>query len=110
MKSGTHLRTGALVLFVLLAIAVQPSAWGQTFTTFDPPGSQLTAPGNINAVGQIAGSYFDSTFAQHGFVRDSDGTITSFDVSQGAFLATIIMTQQGVVVGLYFDQNGSHIF
>ena len=80
MKSGTHLRTGAMVLLALLAIAAQPSAWGQTFTTFDPPASQLTAPGSINAAGQITGSYFDSTFAQHGFVRGKDGSITSFDV------------------------------
>src|SRR5215467_9129818 len=108
MKSGTHLRTGAGVLFALLAIAAQSSAWGQTFTTFDPPGSQLTAPGNINPAGQVVGSYFDSTFAGHGFVRDNDGTITSFDVP--GFLATVLITPQGVVVGLYFDQDGSHIF
>ena len=108
MKSGTHLRTGAGVLFALLAIAAQSSAWGQTFTTFDPPGSQLTAPGSINPAGQIVGSYFDSTFAMHGFVRDNDGTITSFDVP--GFLATVLITPQGVVVGLYFDENGSHIF
>src|SRR5215471_18340548 len=109
MKSGTHLRTGAGVLFaLLLAIAIQPSAWGQSFTTFDPPGSQLTAPGSINAAGQIAGTYFDSTFASHGFVRDPDGTITSFDVP--GFLATVLITQQGLVVGMYFDANGSHIF
>jgi hypothetical protein len=108
MKPRTMLRTGAGMLLALLVIATQPSAWGQTFTTFDPPGSQLTAPGSINAAGQIAGSYFDSTFAQHGFVRGEDGTISSFDVP--GFLATIVITQQGVVVGLYFDQNGSHIF
>jgi hypothetical protein len=97
-----------MVLLALLAIAAQPSDWGQTFTTFDPPGSQLTAPGSINAAGQITGSYFDSTFAQHGFVRGNDGTISSFDVP--GFLATIVITQQGVAVGLYFDQNGSHLF
>jgi len=108
MKSGTHLRTGALVLFALLAFALQPSAWGQTFTTFDPPGSQLTAPGNINAVGQIAGTYFEADFSSHGFVRNPDGTINSFDVP--GFLATVIITQQGVVVGIYFDANGSHLF
>ncbi len=91
MKSRTMLRTGAMVLLALLAIAAQPSAWGQTFTSFDPSGSQLTAPGSINAAGQITGSYFDSTFAQHGFVRGNDGTISSFDVP--GFLATIVITQ-----------------
>jgi len=108
MKSGTHLRTGAGVLFALLAIAAQSSAWGQSFTTFDPPGSQGTAPGSINAAGQIAGTYFESDFSSHGFVRNPDGTINSFDVP--GFLATVIITQQGVVVGMYFDANGSHLF
>jgi len=57
------------------------------------------------------GTYFDSTFATHGFVRGSDGTITSFDVP--GFLVNSnppLITAQGVVVGLYFDANGSHIF
>jgi hypothetical protein len=111
MKFGTMLRTGAGVLFTLLAISAQPSAWGQTFTTFDPPGSTGTSPGSINAAGQIAGSYVDSSFATHGFVRDNDGTITSFDVPGAVFVQTIVMTQQGVIVGLYFDDAfNSHIF
>ena len=107
MKFKTSLFTTAGLLFAAFAIAV-PAARSQTFTTFDPPGSVVTAPGNINALGQIAGSYFDSSFGQHGFVRNPDGTITSFDLP--GFVPTIIMTQQGLVVGLYVDQNGSHIF
>ena len=106
MKFKTSLLTTA-VLFAAFAITV-PAARSQTFTTFDPPGSQGTAPGSINPAGQIAGSYFDSSFATHGFLRNPDGTITSFDVP--GFLGTNLITPQGVVVGLYFDQNGAHIF
>src|SRR5258708_33696094 len=103
MKSGTHLRTGAMVLLALLAIAAQPSAWGQTFTTFDPPGSQLTAPGGINAAGQNTGRYFYLTSAQHGFVRGNNGTIKSFHGP--GFFPPILLNPQGGVVGTDFYQN-----
>src|SRR5713101_4434471 len=104
MKSRTMLRAGAMVLLALLAIAAQPSAWGQTFTTFDPPGSQGTSPVSINPAGQITGNYFDANFTTHGFLRASDGTFTSFDApgaSHGTFPAFI--TPQGLIVGTYFD-------
>lgn len=107
MKSKTSPLTAVGLLFAVLSIAV-PAARSQTFTTFDPPGSAQTAPGNVNASGQVAGTYFDSSFGQHGFVRNPDGTITSFDIP--GFIPTIIMTQQGVVVGTYFDAIGPHIF
>src|SRR5215467_8697702 len=111
MKSRTMLRSVAGPLFALLAIAAQSSVWGQTFTTFDPPGSIATAPGSINAAGQITGSYRDSTENTHVFVRDNDGTITSFDVPGVSFYEAIGITQQGVVVGLYVDDAfNSHIF
>ena len=84
MKSRTMLRTAAGVLLALLAIAAQPAVWGQTFKTFDPPGSQGTTPVSINPAGQITGSYTDANFATHGFVRTTDGTTTSFDPPGGA--------------------------
>jgi hypothetical protein len=112
MKPGIMLRTRAGMLFALLAIAAQPSAWGQTFTTFDPPGSQGTSPVNINPAGQITGSYFDANFATHGFVRATDGTITSFDAPGAAFgTFPSVITPLGLIVGTYFDGNfGQHIF
>ncbi len=108
MKSRTMLRTGAGVLFALLAIAAQPSAWGQTFTTFDPPGSQGTTPTSINPAGQITGNYFDANFTTHGFVRAADGTITSFE-APGASHGTVpaFITPQGSIVGTYTDANFS---
>lgn len=105
-KFQSLLRTGAGVLFALLAIAAQPSAWSQTFTTFDPPGSGGTSPTSINPAGDVVGSYFDSNFATHGFLRAKDGTITSFDApgaSYGTYPAFI--TPQGSIVGIYYDAN-----
>jgi hypothetical protein len=47
------------------------------FTTFDPPGSQITtSPSAINPSGAITGSYYDANyfvnFLQHGFLRIPD--------------------------------------
>jgi len=103
--------TAAGLLFAVLAIAV-PAARSQTFTTIDPPGSQGTSPVGINPAGQIVGNYFDANFVTHGFVRATDGAITSFD-APGAGIATfpVAITPQGSIVGWYLDANfGSHIF
>lgn len=107
-KFESLLRVGAAVLFALLTITLQPSAWGQTFATFDPPGSQGTSPVSINPAGEIVGSYFDSSFETHGFLRAKDGTVTSFD-APGAIHGTypVFITPQGSVVGTYFDANFS---
>jgi hypothetical protein len=64
---------------------------GGTFETFDVPGTlvtvlpeiffpftSLTAASSINDQGVITGSYSDSS-GLHGFVRSSEGMITSFD-------------------------------
>jgi hypothetical protein len=107
MKSRTLL-TG--VLFAVLAIAV-PSAWGQTFTTFDPPGSQGTSPDSINPAGQIVGTYFDSNFVTHGFLHDTDGTITTFDAPSGThLLPPLLITPQGLIVGTYSANFSTQIF
>lgn len=117
MKSRTMLRTGAGVLLALLAIVGQPSAWSQTFTTFDPPGSLGTTPSSINPAGEIVGNYFDA-ITNHGFLRDTDGAITTLDAPgaapgpafpNGTFASLI--TPQGLIAGTYFDANFmSHIF
>lgn len=70
-------RSIAMCLFAALAITVQSSAQIQIIT-FDPPGSITTNPASINPKGEITGSYTDAGFVHHGFLRSSDGTITSF--------------------------------
>ena len=104
MKFKTQLRIVAAVLFAALAVAALPSAWGQTFTTFDPSGSQSTSPVSINPAGQIVGNFLDSNFATHGFLRNTDGTMTPFDAPGAAFgTLPILITPQGSVLGIYFD-------
>jgi hypothetical protein len=65
------------------------------FTTFDAPGAGTgpgapvcietescpgTIPWGINPAGEIAGQYIDEHNVAHGFVRFTNGTITTFDV------------------------------
>lgn len=49
-----------------------------TFTTIDFPGSTLTFAGNINAEGDIVGTYIDTANVEHSFLL-SKGIFTSFD-------------------------------
>jgi hypothetical protein len=110
------LLSAARVCVAALAIAV-PSAWGQTFTTFDPPGSLGTAPSSINPAGEIVGSYHDTT-TYHGFLRATDGTITILDAPEAApgpaypnGTNASLITPHGLIVGTYFDANfTSHVF
>ena len=67
-------RMPALVGLVTLATAV----YAQTITTFDMPNSTSTQPAAINAKRQITGVYVDAV-GRHGFLRQSDGTLISFD-------------------------------
>ena len=71
----------------LTTAAALPAAAG-TFITFDAPGACATAgtqPGcteavAINPAGTILGYSVDANGMPHGFLRDRDGTFTSFDV------------------------------
>jgi hypothetical protein len=84
-------------------------------TVFDAPGAG-TGPGQgtfpafspliINANGAITGSYIDSAFVRHGFLRDKNGVIATFDVP-GAGLGTFGggFTPNGTIMGNYFSQD-----
>ena len=70
----------------------------------------------ISPDGEITGFYFDGTNASHGFLRDKNGVITTFDVpgagtgpGQGTFGGGF--TPNGTIMGNYFDaDNLSHGF
>jgi hypothetical protein len=89
------------------------------FTLFNPPGTIATLPGpgfengaeeslsaphrlSINLGGSIAGSYVDAEGAQHGFVRNPYGTITSFDPPRGGQTTATSINDSGVIAGSYF--------
>jgi probable HAF family extracellular repeat protein len=78
-----------------------------TYTTIDPPGSAYTLPESINDLGQIVGSYEDSSGVNHGFL-DSGGKYTTID-PPGSF-ETIAngINAEGQIIGNYFDSSGTH--
>jgi hypothetical protein len=70
--------------------------------------ASLSAPHrlSINQAGSITGSYLDADGAQHGFVRNPYGTITSFDPPRGGNTSATSINDSGVIAGsYYYDWN-----
>ena len=87
-----------------------------TFATFDAPAAgttlnQGTFPVGIDTAGDVAGMYFDTKNAFHGFVRSAAGTITEFDVSGAptsiGHRGTVPMSMNagGDIIGFYVDAS-----
>jgi hypothetical protein len=87
------------------------------FTLFQPPGTllmpllvdfavgggSLTASHqmSIDQAGDIVGSYTDTAGAQHGFIRNPYGTITSFDPPRGRQTTATSINDSGAITGFY---------
>jgi hypothetical protein len=82
------------------------------YITFDaatyPPCCIFSAPSGINPSGTITGSFNDGLNIDHGFLRTSNGTLTTFDVpgagtgfNQGTLPLGI--NPAGMIFGTYFD-------
>jgi len=94
-------------------------ARGGTIATFDAAGAG-TGPGQgtfaspfeaINPAGAITGWYLDASNVFHGYVRDANGTITTFDVpragtSPGQGTLPNWINPAGTIVGLSIDSSG----
>ena len=76
----------------------------------------LTAPNLINPNGAITGHYVDSASVSHGFLRDKNGVITTFDApgagtGAGQGTQSFAISPDGEVTGFYFDAtNAVHGF
>lgn len=86
-----------------------------SLTTFDAvPDAYITRPTAINTQGDVAGVYTaDSSGSpnpNHGFVRNSDGTIVTFDVPNALATNPMSISEQGMSVGNYTDAAGAHGF
>jgi hypothetical protein len=70
----------------------------------EPFGVSITGPHqlSINQAGTITGSYLDAGGAQHAFVRNPYGTISSFDPPRGGTTTATSINDSGVIVGNYF--------
>jgi probable HAF family extracellular repeat protein len=73
-------------------------------TRIDVPGAPHTNPIDIDNHGQIVGEYQDAAGIPHGFLRDTNGSITNID-APGATQGTLPLgiNNQGEIVGSYFD-------
>src|SRR5882762_9111267 len=95
-----HTRNMVLVLATAMML-VSPAAHAKPkFVTFMVDG-QSTTPTSINAKGAVTGVWFQGGIA-HGFVRQSDGTIETFDVpnaTRGTFPTSI--NKKGETTGYY---------
>ena len=92
------------------------------FTEFDAPGAgtlagQGTYAMKINAGGTIAGYFVDSNQAAHGFVRDSSGVITVFEIPGARTMSCCLGTvgqsinTSNTVAGIWNDNSSiSHAF
>jgi hypothetical protein len=101
---------------------------GQT-TTFDTPGDPSLGancfsdcPLGLNDWGAITGVYFDANGVGHGFLRNPDGKVGSFDAPGAASVAPqapwywmgtlpVSINDEGTITGYYIDANNvSHGF
>src|ERR1700690_2088508 len=76
-----------------------------TIATFEVPGSTHTFAWAIN--GSTTGYYYDSGGIAHGFVRGSDGTITSFDPKGAVDTEAYGTNGAGTATGWYVESDGA---
>jgi hypothetical protein len=103
---GSKLLSGAAIVVVSMAVAGAATAKEQ-FKTFDPKGSTYTFSAGINDSGAVAGYYMDSAGVGHGFLRTSDGAITSFDPKGAIYTEATGINDKGEVSGWYRDKSGT---
>ncbi|HTT98158.1 MAG TPA: hypothetical protein VMF58_08910, partial [Rhizomicrobium sp.] len=99
-----QIRTAFLgLLLAAAAPATCADAGPASWLTIDPPGSGQTMPLAITGNSLIAGWYADNvTHTKHGFVRNRDGTFTSFDAPDAtADTVAYGVNTEGVVTGNY---------
>ena len=68
------------------------------------PGGSIF-PNSINAAGVIAGNYYGCG-AEHGFVRDRGGKLTTFDPPGSTSTQPTSINDTGAVTGFYADASG----
>jgi hypothetical protein len=82
-------------------------------TSFDAPGAgtssgQGTDAGAINESGQITGTLVDSNWLSHGFLRNSDSTVVTFDPSGDGTTQPIGINASGQVTGTFQPTGGGN--
>lgn len=90
----------------LVAALPSPALAKGNFTFFNPAGSVDTWCGPVTPLGAIGGSWTDANGNVHGFVRDTDGGISSIDPSGSAYRIVVTgLNDGGTAVGSITDQD-----
>ncbi|HLY05715.1 MAG TPA: hypothetical protein VKR31_08210 [Rhizomicrobium sp.] len=105
--NGRAVQLASAVGFVL---AMSHAAGAASFTTFVVDGATQTIPWAIDAAGDVAGSWYDSGYVPHGFLRTANGTITTFDPPGATETHVYGMNDNLAVVGSFEDGAGLHGF
>jgi hypothetical protein len=76
-----------------------------TFLTFDVSGSNVS-PVAINPAGLVIGKYFnDKIFRTQGFLRRTDGSITTVDPEDSTLTVPTAINPAGQITGWYVDNS-----
>ena len=86
---------------------------GGGIITFDAPGAgtlplQGTLPRAINSGETIVGDYFDASFVNHSFLRDPDGTFSTFDPPGAVASGAWSINPAGAIAGPCRDASNVH--
>ena len=99
-----YVMPAALTFCAALGSAAAPASAG--YLLFHPKGSTDTEVRSINDKGAIAGYYYIGNTGSHGFVRESNGKIRSFDPAGSRFTYVDAINNTGTVAGAYLNGSG----
>jgi len=95
------------LLLTTIAFVTTLQAFGAArIQTFGVPGALFTYANGVNLSGTVAGSFYDSQFVSHGFLRSPAGGFTTFDVpgaytGEGDGTFASVINDAGEVAGVY---------
>jgi hypothetical protein len=85
------------------------------FTTFDVPeagtdpyegtGCPSDCSTSINDQGAITGTYIDTNFVFHGYLRNPNGKIVTIDPVGSVYTSIVGINDEGAITGVYIDAN-----
>jgi hypothetical protein len=90
---------GICLLAVCTGLHAQEQA--PLFLSFEAPGSTATYPQSINDLMVVTGYYITKWGATRGFVRDADGTLTTFAVPGAQSTQPVSINHAGDITGSY---------
>jgi hypothetical protein len=114
MKIKTLTLFAAMILFAAVGVKGQERKNEEQIITFEAAGaSSFTIPVSISPKGEITGYYLDASFKTHGFIRNRDGNITTFDTpgaveTYGTFPTGI--SPKGEITGFFGANSAVHGF